>query len=80
MQIKVLGSGCSKCNALEKTVRNAVADLNITADIKKVEDISEIIKYGVLQTPGLVIDERVVSSGKNLNSEDVKSFLKQYCK
>lgn len=75
MIIKVLGSGCSKCNKLEKNVRNAVEDLGIEVSIEKVTDFKKIMEYGVMQTPALVVDEKVVSAGKVLSAEDIKKFL-----
>ncbi len=75
MIIKVLGSGCSKCNKLEKNVRNAVEDLGVEVSIEKVTDFKKIMEYGVMQTPALVVDEKVVSAGKVLSAEDIKKFL-----
>jgi len=54
MEIKVLGTGCANCKTLEKLVYNAVAELNIAADVQKEEDIQKIISYGIMRTPGLV--------------------------
>ena len=78
MNIKVLGVGCVKCKALEKSVREAVAEMNIQAEITKVNDIVEILDYGILRTPGLVIDEKVVSSGHMLSVSQVKEILAKY--
>ena len=75
MEIKILGTGCPNCKMLERNVREAVSDLNINADISKVEDIMEIMKYYIAKTPGLVIDENVVSFGKLLSVEEVKEFI-----
>ncbi len=77
MQIKVLGTGCAKCSTLEKTTQTAVQELGITAEVKKVEDIIEIMGYGVMRTPALVIDEKVVMSGKSLNLNEVKKLLQK---
>jgi small redox-active disulfide protein 2 len=63
MHIKILGSGCAKCMTLEKKVRDLVSQNSIDAVVTKVTDIQDIIKYGILMTPGLVINEKVVSSG-----------------
>ena len=75
MEIKVLGIGCVKCKALEKSVREAVAEMNIQADITKVNDIVEIIDSGILRTPGLMINGKVVSSGHILSVSQVKEIL-----
>ncbi len=64
MKIKVLGTGCPKCKALEKAAREAVAEMGITAEVEKVEDIVKIMGYGVMHTPALVVDEKVVLSGR----------------
>ncbi len=64
MEIKILGTGCPNCQRLETTTRNAVEELGIDANITKVEDIMKIMEYGIMRTPGLVINEKVVLSGK----------------
>lgn len=76
MNIKVLGSGCAKCNALLKNVKDAVQEMGIDAVIDKVEDVGTIVEYGVMSTPALVVDEKVVSSGKLLNIKEIKNILK----
>ena len=63
MNIKVLGSGCAKCNKLEQLVREVVQEEGLDATVEKVTDLNEIIGYGVITTPALVIDDKVVSSG-----------------
>ena len=77
MEIKVLGTGCPKCKALEKAVLNSVAKLNIQANVSKVEDIYQIMKYGVMHTPALVIDGKVVLSGRLPKDSELKSLLTQ---
>jgi len=64
MNIKILGTGCARCHQLEKTVREAVKELGIDATVEEVKDIKKFIDYNVMMTPGLVINEQVVSSGK----------------
>ena len=64
MDIKVLGTGCSKCKSLEKVTREVVAKNGINATITKIEDIMEIMKYNVMTTPALVVDGKVVLKGK----------------
>ena len=75
MIIKVLGSGCANCQRLEKNTREAVAALGIEATIEKVEEYPDIVAYGVMSTPGLVVDEQVVSSGRVPTVEQVKELL-----
>jgi len=75
--IKVLGTGCPKCKALEKAVINSLSELNIQADVSKVEDIIEIMQYGVMHTPALVINGKVVLSGRLPNDKELKSLLTQ---
>jgi small redox-active disulfide protein 2 len=77
MEIKVLGTGCAKCKSLEKKVLESVASLNIDANVSKVEDIYQIMKYGVMRTPALVIDEKVVLSGRLPNEQELKELLTQ---
>lgn len=75
MNIKVLGSGCSKCKKLEENVKKVLSETGQDASVEKVEDFKEIMKYGVMQTPALVIDEKVVSVGKVLKEKDIKALL-----
>jgi len=75
MDIKVLGTGCSKCKALEKSVINALAELDIAANVTKVEDIVEIMNYGVMVTPALVIDGKVVLKGTVPSVNELKKLL-----
>jgi small redox-active disulfide protein 2 len=76
MTIKVLGSGCDKCKKLESNVKDAIKALGIEASVEKVEDFKQIMAFGVMQTPALVIDEAVKSVGKVLTVDEVKQFLK----
>ena len=64
MEIKVLGTGCAKCKALEKATKEAVKKTGVNATVAKVEDIVEIIQFGVMTTPALVIDGEIVVKGK----------------
>ena len=75
MTIKVLGTGCAGCKALHETVIKAVAELNLSADVIKEEDLMKIMGYNVMSLPALVIDEKVVSKGKRLSIDEVKLFI-----
>lgn len=75
MVIKILGSGCSKCKKLEENTRKAVSETGISATVEKVNDLKDIMSYGVMTTPALVIDEKVVSAGKILTAEDIKKLI-----
>ena len=75
MKIEILGTGCSKCKTLEEVTKQAVAKIGGFHEIKKVEDIVEIMNYGVMSTPALVIDGVVKSTGKLLNVEDIVEFI-----
>ncbi len=75
MEIKVLGTGCPKCKTLEKLTRDVVEKNNIDATITKVEDIVEIMKYNIMTTPALVIDEKVVVKGRVPSEAELKQLL-----
>ena len=80
MTIKILGSGCKNCVTLAENTKAAISELGIQADIIKVTDFSEIAGYGIMSTPGLVIDEKVVSSGKVLKQKDIIHLLEKIAK
>ncbi len=75
MNIKVLGTGCTKCKKLEEVTRKAVEEMNLNATVEKVEDIQKIMQYSVMRTPALVIDEKVVLSGELPSLEKIKEIL-----
>lgn len=75
MEIKVLGTGCRKCNELEQATIKAVAALGIDATIDKEEDIMKIMEYGVMRTPALVVDGKVVVSGRVPKEEELKELF-----
>ncbi|UCG27960.1 MAG: TM0996/MTH895 family glutaredoxin-like protein [Bacteroidales bacterium] len=77
MEIKVLGTGCPRCKALEREVFNALAELDIAANVSKVEDIMKIMEYGIMHTPGLVINGKVVLSGRLPSRNELKQILTQ---
>lgn len=76
MKIQVMGPGCPKCDEAEKTVREAVAEAGVEAEIVKVKDFQEIAKYGIFSTPAVVIDDEVKVVGKAPNKKEVLSWLK----
>jgi small redox-active disulfide protein 2 len=75
MEIKVLGTGCPKCKALEQATQNAINELGVQATITKVEDIVDIMNYGVMRTPALVINEKVVLSGRVPDAKELKEII-----
>lgn len=75
LTIKVLGSGCANCKRVEQIARKVVADLAVEADVIKVTDYSDIMKYNILSTPGLVINEKVVASGRIPTPAEVTTFV-----
>ncbi len=78
MEIKILGTGCSNCKTLEKTVNIAVDELKIQANVEKVEDIQKIMGYGIMRTPGLVINDKVVLSGKVPSVKEMKEIIEKH--
>jgi small redox-active disulfide protein 2 len=75
MEIKILGPGCAKCKTLDKLTHEVVEKNGINATITKVEDIMEIMKYGIMSTPALVVDEKVVVKGRVPSSDEIKQIL-----
>ena len=75
MNIKILGSGCANCVNLEKAARLAASELGIDATFEKVTDYANIASYGIMRTPGLVVDEEVVLSGRVPTAAQVKELL-----
>lgn len=75
MVIKILGSGCRNCNDLEENTKIAIKEAGIEAEVIKVTDFKEIMAYGVMRTPSLVVDEKVMSSGKVLKPKDIIKML-----
>lgn len=77
MNIKILGSGCAKCNQLELATKDALKKLEMDVTIEHVTDFSKIATYGVMSTPALVLDEKVVSFGKVLKTDEVIKLLQK---
>ncbi len=75
MIIKVLGSGCAKCQKLEKNVLKAIQESGLNAQVVKVTDLQAIMKYGVISTPALVVDEVVKSTGRILSPSDIIKLI-----
>ncbi|MEI7595651.1 MAG: thioredoxin family protein [Bacteroidota bacterium] len=75
MEIKILGTGCPNCKTLEKQTLNALAELKIDADVEKVEDIVKIMSYGIMKTPGIVIDGKVVLYGRLPSMVELKEII-----
>lgn len=77
MKFKVLGGGCKNCEVLSENLKSALTSLNIDDDIEKVTDFIQIANYGIMSTPALVVDEKVVSYGKVLKVEEIEKILKK---
>lgn len=77
MEIKVLGTGCPKCKTLEKKTREVLSETGVEASITKEEDIMKIMEYGIMHTPGLVINGKVVVSGRLPSTDEIKQFITQ---
>ena len=77
MNIKVLGGGCCKCETLLEAVKEAVAEKGIEADIEYITDMSKIMEYGIMSTPALMINSKVVSMGRVLKTKDVLKLLNE---
>ena len=75
MIIKILGAGCDKCSKLEKNVKAVIDELGVEAEVEKVEDLPSIMKYGVISTPALVIDEKVTTVGRVLDKNEIKKLI-----
>ena len=78
MEIKILGTGCAKCKTLEKLTRDVVEQNGIQATITKVEDIVEIMKYNIMATPALVVNEKVEIKGRIPSADEIKQVLSKY--
>ncbi|WP_053956259.1 thioredoxin family protein [Inediibacterium massiliense] len=78
MNIKILGSGCANCKKLEENAKEAVKELGLeNVTIEKVEDIPSIMKYGVMKTPALVVDEQVKIMGKVAKPNEIKKLIQK---
>ena len=75
MKVQVLGIGCARCQELEKRVRDTLAEMNLAAEVEHVKDLKVFAAMGVLMTPGLVVDGKVVSQGKIPSKDELKKLL-----
>ena len=75
MNIKVLGGGCCKCENLLEAVKEAVAEKGIAAEIEYITDMGKIMEYGIMSTPALMVDNKIVSMGRVLKAKDVLKYL-----
>lgn len=77
MEIKILGMGCPRCDEVMKRTMNALGELNVSADVQKVKDLKEISSYGVLTTPGLVINNTVKAQGRIPSVVEIKEWVQE---
>ncbi len=75
MKIKVLGSGCKSCKKLYESVQKYVTENNVEADVEYITDLSIMIEYGIMVAPAMIIDEKVVSTGKELSTKEIKEVI-----
>jgi small redox-active disulfide protein 2 len=75
MNIKILGSGCANCKKLQAVTEEVVKEMNVPANIEKVEDIQKIMGYGVMRTPAIVVNEKVKAFGRILGKDEIKKFI-----
>ena len=78
IKLKVLGTGCSKCKTLEKVTMEVVKENNFDAEIIKVEDITEIMKFGIMTTPGLVANDKVLFTGRVPSKNEIKTYIEKF--
>jgi small redox-active disulfide protein 2 len=75
MEIKILGPGCPRCGEVEKRVKLALSELNVAADVEKITDIKTMMSYGILATPGLVINGKIKCAGRIPRPEEIKTWI-----
>jgi len=77
MEIRILGPGCPRCHEVERRTINVLAELNLGADVQKISDIKKIMEYSIISTPGLVINGKVVCSGRIPRPEEIKTWIQE---
>jgi len=77
MEIRILGTGCPRCGEVEKRTINAIAELNVSADVQKITDIKKIAEYKIMGTPGLVINGKVKCYGRIPSADEIKNWLRE---
>jgi small redox-active disulfide protein 2 len=77
MEIRILGPGCPRCGEVEKRTINALAELNVSADVQKVTDLKQIAEYKIIGTPGLVINGKIKSSGRIPSLQEIKNWIQK---
>ncbi len=77
MDVKILGPGCRNCQKLEQEVINALAELDVAAEVEKIDDMNKIMEYDVMMTPGLVINEKVKVFGRVPKREEIKKWIQE---
>jgi small redox-active disulfide protein 2 len=77
MEIRILGPGCPRCHEVERRTINVLAELGLAADVQKISDIKKIMEYSIISTPGLVINGKVVCSGRIPRPEEIKAWIQE---
>lgn len=77
MEIRILGTGCPRCGEVEKRTINAIAELNLSVDVRKITDIKKIAEYKIMGTPGLVINGKVKCYGRIPSADEIKNWLRE---
>jgi len=77
MEIRILGPGCPRCHEVEKRAVNALAELNLAADVQKVSDIKKIMEFKIYATPGLIINGKVKCSGRIPSQDEIKKWIQE---
>ena len=77
MKIEIFGPGCHRCLQVEKAAKEAIAELNITADVEKIRDMAKIVEAGIMMTPGIRINGKIKCTGRVPNKEEVKKWIEE---
>jgi small redox-active disulfide protein 2 len=76
MKVQIYGTGCARCNTLEKVAKQAIKDMGINAEVVKVNDVDQIIQAGIIATPGFAVEGEVKSMGRVPSSDEIKKWIK----